>query len=491
MFRKYGFAVLAFLVPFAVRMIPELIAWPYPLGYDTLGYYIPAMRWWINSFSGQSRPTDALGIVKSADLFYVVSAAFNRFVVSDPFIAVKVLGPLLTGFVSLSVFAYGRLALGWNPRKALLASLIATLYFVGLRISWELYRNMLGVIFLFGALIALEVSTGGRRFAIVTVLTLLTFMSHQITGVILLGVLVLETLWMSAKRRFEKFGPQLYFSALALGLLLYQLWSPHIGRVIVSVIGPPMSLEAASYVLGFPVYCFLFLLPLVPLGLRLGKPNRMKWWSLTCLLVLLPVLAGGTAIPAWFRWPLMLVYPLSFYFTEGFERAMRLKRWHSSRDLVVKISAISLIALIALTSAFYLTTYPEYPFPYYSQYNPYVQYVESSMLQSSISIEEVPSLLRAINASVPLLSGQSRLVLHQSIYIWAFNYLGPEARNKMVPVGPMGGPGLGHSKPHLIRVRLWKMPLLTNTAKGSWSIPSGGQMERDGTTYLCCQRTSG
>jgi hypothetical protein len=88
-----------------------------------------------------------------------------------------------------------------------------------------------------------------------------------------------------------------------------------------------------------------------------------------------------------------------------------------------------------------LTTYPEHPFPYYSQYNPYVPYIESSMLQSSISIEEVPSLLRAIDASVPLLSGQSRLVLHESIYIWALNHLGPDARDKMVPVGPLGGPG--------------------------------------------------
>lgn len=428
--------MLAFLVPLAVRMIPELIAWPYPLGFDTLGYYIPAMRWWINPFSGQSLPTDALGIVRSAGLFYVISVAFNRFVVTDPFIAVKMLGPLLTGFVSLSVYSYGRLALGWNPWKALLAALIATLYFVGLRISWELYRNMLGVVFLFAALAALDVLSGVRRYILVTVLTLLVFVSHQITGVILLGVFVLDALWLLAKRRLRQVGSQVYFSALALCLLLFQLRSPDIGRLTVSAIGPPAGSETGTYMLGFPVYCFLFLLPLVIPGLRLRKPNSLKWWSLSCLLVLLVALAGWKAIPLWFRWPLMLVYPLSFYFTEGFERAVRFRHWHSPSGFAVRASAIGLVGLIILTSGFYLIAYPEHPFPYFSQYNPYLRYVQSSMLQNSVSTRDVPSLLEAIDAAVPLLGGGTVLVLHEAVYVWALNRLGPETR--MVPVKEPG-----------------------------------------------------
>jgi hypothetical protein len=153
----------------------------------------------------------------------------------------------------------------------------------------------------------------------------------------------------------------------------------------------------------------------------------MKWWSLSCLLILLMALAGWNGIPLWFRWPLMLVYPLSFYFTQGFEKAIRFKHWHSPSGLAVRASAIGLIGLMVLTSGFYLTAYPEHPFPYFSQYNPYLRYIQSSMLQNSISIEDVPSLLEAIDAASPLLGNGAVLVVHECVYVWAVNRLGMTA----------------------------------------------------------------
>jgi hypothetical protein len=433
-----AYFTLAFLVPFLIRMIPELIAWPYPLGFDTLGYYVPAMRWWINPFSGRSLPNDALGIVQSAGLFYVISAAFNRFVITDPLVAVKILGPLLTGFVSLSVFAYARLALRWNLWKALLASLIATLYFVGLRISWEMYHNMLGVAFLFAAILALDALKGPRRCVIVTVLTLLTFMSHEIAGVILLGVFVLETLRLYARRRFEQVTSQIYFSALASGLFLFQLsgfldQTGRFAQLNTVIFGPPVSWEVAVYVLGFPVYCFIFLLPLALLGLGLRKRRSMNWWSVTCLLILAPVFSFGLrSVPEWFRWQLMLVYPLSFYFAEGFEKAIRFRPRRYASGLTMKATAVGLIALIAFTSCCYLVASPENAFPYFSQYNPYLRYIQSSMVQSSIPIQDVPSVLRAIDLASSLLNDRTVLVLHEAVFVWAVNRLGTTAG--LVPV---------------------------------------------------------
>jgi len=385
------------------------------------------MRWWINPFTGQMLPTDALGILRTAGLFYVLAAAFNRYLVPDPFMVVDLFGPILTGLVALSVYLYGRLGLGWASRKALFASLIATLYFVGLRLSWDLYRNMLGVIFLLATLIALEVSSGSRKYLLIAAFTLLTFMSHQITGVILLGVLLLRGLWFCARGRPEEGKVNLYFSAMAAGLLLYQLYLPQAGRLAVSVPTAGFaSLETTMYVLGFPLYCFIFLLPLAIPGVRLRRGLTLNCWTLVCSLLLVPVLVGGLiSIPEWPRWPLMFVYPLSFYFADGFEAAMRSMRWRSPQRLAVKISAISLIALIAFTSGQYLLTYPEHPFPYFSQYNPYLRYIQSSMLQNSVSIQDVPSLLRAIDAASPLLGNGTVLVVPQAVYVWAVNRLGP------------------------------------------------------------------
>ena len=39
--RKYKFALAAFLLPFTVKAIPEVIAGPYPIGWDIIAFYVP------------------------------------------------------------------------------------------------------------------------------------------------------------------------------------------------------------------------------------------------------------------------------------------------------------------------------------------------------------------------------------------------------------------------------------------------------------------
>jgi hypothetical protein len=92
--------------------------------------------------------------------------------------------------------------------------------------------------------------------------------------------------------------------------------------------------------------------------------------------------------------------------------------------------------MIILTSGYYLVAYPEQPFPYFSQYNPYVRYIQSSMLQNSVSIQDVPSLLEAIDAASPLLSNGTVLVVHEAVYVWAIDRLG--ASPKIIPVKEPG-----------------------------------------------------
>ena len=32
------YSIIIFILPFFIRLIPEIIAWPYPIGFDTLIY---------------------------------------------------------------------------------------------------------------------------------------------------------------------------------------------------------------------------------------------------------------------------------------------------------------------------------------------------------------------------------------------------------------------------------------------------------------------
>ena len=44
--RSYRFALAAFLVPLFIRSIPEILVGPYPIGWDTIAFYVPNTLDW-------------------------------------------------------------------------------------------------------------------------------------------------------------------------------------------------------------------------------------------------------------------------------------------------------------------------------------------------------------------------------------------------------------------------------------------------------------
>jgi hypothetical protein len=43
---SYRFALAAFLVPVFIRSIPEIFVGPYPIGWDTIAFYVPNTLDW-------------------------------------------------------------------------------------------------------------------------------------------------------------------------------------------------------------------------------------------------------------------------------------------------------------------------------------------------------------------------------------------------------------------------------------------------------------
>jgi len=57
--RSYRFALAAFLVPVFIRSIPEILVGPYPIGWDTIAFYVPNTLDWATGKTGfQSAPND-------------------------------------------------------------------------------------------------------------------------------------------------------------------------------------------------------------------------------------------------------------------------------------------------------------------------------------------------------------------------------------------------------------------------------------------------
>jgi hypothetical protein len=46
MVRSYRFALAAFLIPLFTRSIPEILVGPYPIGWDTIAFYVPNTLDW-------------------------------------------------------------------------------------------------------------------------------------------------------------------------------------------------------------------------------------------------------------------------------------------------------------------------------------------------------------------------------------------------------------------------------------------------------------
>jgi hypothetical protein len=399
----------AFLAPLAVRAVPEILSWPYPIGFDTLMYAGYAVG---ETFLRMPLPE----LLKTTSLLYLVYTLLYK-ALGDPLLPAKILGPLLTAAVGYGVYRFTRRA-GLEPGTALLASLLATAYFVALRISWEMYRQMLATAFLLAALY-LEAGPPARRGRLLqALLAFLTAWAHEFITVILLAHKAARSLASRGLRRAVEEALPALPAAL---LLLYQVYNPHTHALQVPVlhVEAPTRLHLLLYITGFLAYLYAPLSPLLLAGLGQLRDPPLRDWALTCLaLTYLPVLNPQGVDILWFRWAILLNYPVAVAAARGFERLTR----GGAGGRLGRGAALATLALNAVFTATYLALPPEQQWnKYFGDWNAYKQYVQTSMLQSSIPLRDVEPTIEAVRW-VDSLPGDKVLVLHEAFHNWAQLY---------------------------------------------------------------------
>ena len=414
---KHGtlvYAVAAFLLPLSIRLIPEVIAWPYPLGFDTVFFYVPSMM--------QGHPLDLplQELIKGAMLLPAIAGLLNQYLVRDPVLIFKILGPVLYGFLGLSMYALATSGLKWTHPKALVLVYLASIYFISLRISWEMYRQMLGTIFLLLGLTSYTALSGRARYAALALLAVLTVLSHEIPTVVLFASLGVDIVLRML--RSDHAGRRLVDLAVLLPagvLCIFWFYRPAEGPVpFENLSGYAVSLTF-SHVFGFLLYSFGFLIPLAAygafkersrlLGAFIGVPLALAIW---------PIVLPSVSPNFWFRWAMMMVYPIMIYFTAGLQALFKV-RGRNHLNVVAKAIVVLIVLLMSISSAYYLVATPQNAHPYFSNLNPYKEYVQSSMLQNSLPITDVSPTLHALQWIQTHASGKSALVLHEAFYAWA------------------------------------------------------------------------
>jgi hypothetical protein len=421
--RSYRFALAAFLVPVFIRSIPEILVGPYPIGWDTIAFYVPNTLDWA---AGKAGFTEILG---TAPLMYMISVPVYLVSRVNPVWIFKIMGPILYGSMIWALFRFLKIGLKWPDKQALGGALLTSLYFVTLRISWDLYRNMLGLTFILLSLPLIEEAKGPRKQALLSALIVLAVAADQLTGVIalvLVGTRALIGLTRNQWREFAEIvkvtlpGAILFLATAYAGLIV-----PGIG--FVGQQAPIPTFTSASLSLGFLGYAYLALIPLILLGLRKVPNIELRIWSVFCIAtVATAILPFFGPIVQSYRWSLLLDVPICIFAAAGLFKLvesvhLEIGRGRNFRRIILPtfsgvliVSAILYVALPAQQAMPYYTAYPGF--------------LTTSMVQDTIPTSEMGHLQNLLSWVTARSSTGSVLITHQAIYGWARAYLPSTAR---------------------------------------------------------------
>lgn len=414
------FALLAFAVPLIVRLIPEILMGPFVIGFDPLGYYVPTM-------SVLKNGVDILTFFGIAPLFYILLTGLTSTGLSIV-LSLKVISVLLFGLLSLSIYLYANKALTWSHKKSLLVALFATLWFVSLRVSFDLLRTELALFFLFIVLIWFKKMERNLKNILPLAITMvLVILSNQIVAVIMFAILLSILLNFYIKKQNLLFRKLIIFSIPAVAMFFivliaglfssqFSLSSNLIGQDIggsmasTALFGFGSFLDLVLDTVGFFLFCYLPLIPFVIFGFRRLRNIQLKTWllwiSVAIIVTLVFQFTFFAVLP--YRWILLLVYPFAFFVIDAIDRINLRKR-----KLLV---ATSIAIVFVVLSGSFITCTTSSPFPYFSLYP---KYVPTSILQNTVPLEDCQDTLNAINWLSNNMSGDSRLLVHHAFYGWA------------------------------------------------------------------------
>ncbi|MDR0373364.1 MAG: hypothetical protein LBI79_07415 [Nitrososphaerota archaeon] len=420
--KRYLIPLLAFFLPLAVRIIPEVLVGPYIVGFDTMGFYVPNTLAWLHG------GIELWNYLAVAPLFYVL--LMSLVTAGIPIImALKILPPLLLGLLGLVIYYYAHKGLGWSPIKSLAPALLGTIYFVALRISWDMLRSELGVIFLFVVLTLLtQIKTGSwKQYFILSLAMMAVVLSHQLVAVILLAVVAFTVIRDLFQKKFHQslvlitvvfpaavFAIVVHFFAVV--PVGFQDYATSGESPLANWLGFPSYSAMLLSEAGFLLFCFLPLLPLVVFGFKRLGDFQLRCWLISSLILLLIPLAFVSP----YRWLLLLIYPFAFFATESVSRLKAIK-WKRFKLTVQRIVIFYLILSTCILSFGYVFSPPERPFIYFSpQYlNIYSYQIPTSMQQNTISVADFQGTINALQWFEENKNASDLLLTHTAFYGWA------------------------------------------------------------------------
>jgi hypothetical protein len=438
--------LLAFVVGFAIRLIPELLSFTNPIGWDTIYY---AAR--INEGIVFNYWTD----IFSTWLIYGILVTLGNLASLDPFIILKVVGPILYGGTAAGIFFVAWKKLKWTVTKSILASCLFAFQLAALSISWHFYRNILGIMLLLFTIPLLKKELTWKQFTVLAVLSMLVVWGHELAAVSLFAMIFGLTFLSIHNNEQLPIRPMLAtIPALTVFLIgIFKVFpSPAVVETNVLQIGDsvlasaggvffltdylnvltPVEHYTSYFELFTHVFSLFFLLYLVLLPLmRIGyfKDRVLGSWafllvvgSFSCLVV------PFSALMLWNRWMLLLVFPFTFFAVEGLWKIAKTGKYFCCSGVFQRISLSKNFGCgLALVSVVVGTLFMSFPL-IDGKYGiigveSTFRYVPSTMQSSSVPLQDTQATKAAFDWLNNNMSSDSSVLVHDVFNYWSKLYL--------------------------------------------------------------------
>jgi hypothetical protein len=437
---------LAFLVGFAVRLIPELLSFPNPIGWDTIYYAYRVEEgvlfgFWDNVFSSW--------------MIYAILMILGDLTHLAPFILLKIVASLLFGGASAGVYFVAWKNFNWNVTKCLLVSLILVFSLAALGISWQFYRNVFGIMILLFMIPLIKYDVSWKETAILSVLGLLVAWGHELSTIslffIIFGYYILS-IFRKAKILYKLFlaiipvlfvffGNFFLISPYAVEYPINLVWLhdsvwAHPGNLFFLTDYLTVNTPIESYNNYFDLFyqvgslfllLYAVLLPLIAIGYF--KDRTLNLWTILLLIgSFCCLIVPFAALLLWARWMLMLIVPFSFFAANGLWKATKSPEGiriikHLKWLKITKKIAYSLLLIFILMGGLFMV-YPLsdegsglYNWPGSLKYFP------STMQASSIPLRDTEALTEAYKWINNNMNKNSLLLVHDTFEFWTLLYL--------------------------------------------------------------------
>jgi len=205
---KFSYLIV-FSVAAILRLVAEILALPYPIGYDVLNYYLPVMK----NFDGYwSTTSNQFPLYVS--LLYAISEVFR----ADPRLVISTSIVLVFGFFSLVIFLIGKKLLHLNNLQCIFLSVFVTFQVAVLRTSWDLHKDMFALTLTFFCLLYISKipNISKKMIAVIGSLSILSVLADRMIGLLLSLTLIVS----SFVKRDRRLAIAVIFVILIYGLSL-------------------------------------------------------------------------------------------------------------------------------------------------------------------------------------------------------------------------------------------------------------------------------